>query len=76
MSKMTVKEAKELCEKTPCTITCPLRDLCKLTADIGPTLEMWYSNCLYPDDKTVREVIDEHIKLHEDYLEGLRELEF
>lgn len=72
---MTVGEARGICEKSPCTIQCPLRDLCKLTADIGPNLSTWYS-FKFPDDKPVSEVVAECISEHEYYLEGLRQLKF
>lgn len=76
MAKMTVKEAKEICEKSACTVACPLRDLCNLTADIGPTLSMWYSNLQFPDDKLISEVIEDNINMHKDYLEGLQQLDY
>lgn len=70
----TVREAKTTCLCSECTDKCTLRALCELTAFYGPTLEMWYDNMQYPDDKPVREVIEENIAEHERFLEGLRRL--
>jgi len=72
----TVREAKITCLCSECSDLCPQRQLCLLTAFVGPTLEMWYENMQYPDDKPVREVVEENIKEHERFLEGLRKLEY
>ena len=71
----TVKEAKVTCLCSECSDKCPQRQLCLFTAEIGPTLEMWYDNMLYPDNNLVLEVIRENIAEHERFLEGLRRLE-
>lgn len=73
---MTVRKAKLLCLLSECSDACPQRMLCNLTARPGPTLEMYYEEMQYPDDKPVREVVEENIREHEQFLEGLRRLEF
>ena len=76
LGNMTVKEAIDICKVSHCSFNCPIKNLCKFTIIDKATLEEQYNLMLYPDDKPVKEVVEEIMKSLEITLEGLRKLEF
>lgn len=72
---LTVKEAIELCNSSPCGIECPVKKLCDATVYDKATLAEQYKLMNYEDDMLVKDVVNVELAEFEARRDALQELD-